>query len=164
MSGVGGRLREERLRLGLSQDEFAAVGGVTRRTQTAYESDGRAPDANYLLALRGLGVDVIYVLTGDHLPAGSDAFVALNDDEREILRKYRLLNEAGKGAVEAAMNGYIMAGEFTTSGEPDKRVPRLAANRAAAMDEQTFELVRRAQEDQRRREEERAKRTRKEKS
>jgi transcriptional regulator with XRE-family HTH domain len=148
---VGERLREERLRLCLSQDEIAAVGGVTRRTQTAYESDGGGLNAGYLVAVRELGVDIFYVLTGERLPTHDADPGVTNDDEQEVLRKYRLLNEAGKGAVEALMNGFLMAGEFTRSGKPSKRAPRLAANRAAAMNAETADVVRRALGDQRER-------------
>lgn len=144
-------MREERTRLSLSQDEVAAVAGVARRTQTAYESDERPPDARYLIAVRALGVDIFYVLTDERLPTDEPDPGATTDDEREVLRKYRLLNEAGKGAVEALMNGYLMAGEFTRSGKPSKRVPRLAANRAAAMAEETADVVRRALDEQRER-------------
>lgn len=154
---LGARLREERTRLSLSQDEVAAVAGVARRTQTAYESDERAPDAHYLTAVRALGVDILYVLTNERMSAGQPEPGDMTEDEREVLRKYRLLNEAGKGAVEALMNGYLIAGEFTQSGKPSKRVPRLAANRAAAMTEETADVVRRAMEEQRERGQPRAK-------
>ena len=143
---VGSRLKDERTRLSLSQDEVAAVGGVARRTQTAYESDERPPDARYLIAVRALGVDIFYVLTGHRCPADEPGSDDITDDEREVLRKYRLLNEAGKGAVEALMNGFLMAGDFTRSGKPTKRVPRLAAKRAAAMGAETADVVSRALE------------------
>ncbi|WP_258187697.1 helix-turn-helix domain-containing protein [Trinickia symbiotica] len=147
------------MRIGLSQDELAAIGGVTRRTQHAYESDnsGRGPDANYLLAAREAGVDVVYVLTGEHVKTQSSDAFPFSEDEREIVRKYRLLNEGGKGAVEAMINGYLVTGTFTESGKAAKRIPRLASNRAAAMDSETLELVRRALDDQRQRGETRAK-------
>ncbi|MDR5868113.1 XRE family transcriptional regulator [Halomonas koreensis] len=57
------RLKEERLRLGLSQDEFAALAGVSKRAQANYEKD-RSPQADYLAALDSEGVDTHYVLTG----------------------------------------------------------------------------------------------------
>jgi transcriptional regulator with XRE-family HTH domain len=157
MVHLGQRLREERVRVGLSQTELAAVGGLQQRAQLNYESGARSPDANYLLALKSVGVDIVYVLTGQRAALAGDVADRLDDDEREIVRKYRMLNEAGKGAVEAAMNGYLMAGIFTSSGEPDKRVRRLAANRAAALDTETSELVRRAQDVQRQKEQGHAK-------
>jgi transcriptional regulator with XRE-family HTH domain len=148
METVGDRLREERVRIGLSQEELAAVGGLRKQAQLNYESGSRSPDANYLLALAEAGVDIVYVLKGERVVTDRNA-VVLNEDEREILRKYRLLNEAGKGSVEAAMNGYLLAGVFTKSGKPETRVPRLAVNRAAAMDAETADLLLRATDDQR---------------
>lgn len=57
----GSRLREERERLGLSQAQFAEVGGVARTTQNIYESDIRSPDVAYLGKLRDIGVDASYL-------------------------------------------------------------------------------------------------------
>lgn len=64
MDTIGERLKIERQRLGLSQEEFAAAGGVQRRAQIRYEAGERNPDAEYLAALPAMGVDVLFVLTG----------------------------------------------------------------------------------------------------
>ncbi len=61
---IGTRLKEERLRLGMSQQVFGARGGVVRTAQTNYEQGNRMPDAKYLGAVAALGVDVLYVITG----------------------------------------------------------------------------------------------------
>lgn len=61
---VGKRLRAERERLGLSQEELAARCGVHRRSQGNYELDKRVPDAGYWEAARRHGIDSEYVLTG----------------------------------------------------------------------------------------------------
>lgn len=61
---IGARIKEERLRLKLSQALFAERVGVHRRTQINYEKDERKPDTDYLQALARSGVDVGYVLTG----------------------------------------------------------------------------------------------------
>ena len=58
------RLREERVRLGMSQQDFAEVGGVSRKTQSAYESGATAPDVAYLVLVSARGVDVQYVFSG----------------------------------------------------------------------------------------------------
>ncbi|WP_420905765.1 helix-turn-helix domain-containing protein [Candidatus Magnetaquiglobus chichijimensis] len=57
-------MKEERNRLGLTQEEFARLSGATRRTQTNYENDSRSPDADYLSAIAKAGADVGYLLTG----------------------------------------------------------------------------------------------------
>lgn len=61
---IGSRLRDERLRLGLSQEDFARIAGVQRRAQIRYEQDEREPSARYLEAIASVGADVTYILTG----------------------------------------------------------------------------------------------------
>lgn len=81
MGSVGDRLKEERARLGLSQEAVAAAADHGRAAQLRYEKGERAPDTDYLAAIAGLGIDVGYVVTGE---ASS-----LQPDEAELLRKYR---------------------------------------------------------------------------
>lgn len=66
MDSISGRLRSERERLGLTQDDFAQKGGVQRRAQANYETGDRSPDAAYLAGIAAAGVDVGYVITGIH--------------------------------------------------------------------------------------------------
>lgn len=61
---IGSRITQERNRLGLTQDQVATQGGVSRRTQMALEKGQTTPDISYLLALSEIGVDWIYVSTG----------------------------------------------------------------------------------------------------
>lgn len=61
----GARLRAERERLGHTQDKFGAGGGVTRLTQSKYESGESSPDMQYLLAIEAMGADFNYLLTGE---------------------------------------------------------------------------------------------------
>lgn len=86
MLDIGNRLRDERKRLSLNQEDFASAGGVTRRAQTTYESGKRVPDARFLSAVAGLGVDVQYVLTGVRAVAVESS---LSPDERALLDNYR---------------------------------------------------------------------------
>lgn len=58
------RLREERLRLRLNQQELADVGGVSKGSQVGYESGVRAPDLRYLERVARANVDIMYVVTG----------------------------------------------------------------------------------------------------
>lgn len=58
------RLREERQRIRKDQAGFAALGGVGKTTQIAYEQGRTAPNTEYLLRLAEHDVDVGYVLTG----------------------------------------------------------------------------------------------------
>lgn len=64
MSGFPERLREERNRLGLTQEQLGEVGGVKKQAQSLYEGGKRNPDVGYLDRVSAVGVDVVYLLTG----------------------------------------------------------------------------------------------------
>jgi len=78
---VSGRLREERNRTGLNQTDFAAIGGVTKKTQMLYEKGERAPDTNYMSAIAAAGADVLYILTGQRIAAEAENLGAKKPDE-----------------------------------------------------------------------------------
>lgn len=63
-SGFGERLRAERERLGLTQADLAEKMGVHKNTQARYEKADTQPSPGYLTALRSVGIDADYVLTG----------------------------------------------------------------------------------------------------
>jgi phage repressor protein C with HTH and peptisase S24 domain/DNA-binding XRE family transcriptional regulator len=71
MVSLANRLREERERLGLSQDAFATGTGQSRKSQIRYESGERTPDADYLTEVAKQGVDIFYVLTGQRTNLGA---------------------------------------------------------------------------------------------
>ena len=94
---IGDRLREERDRLALSQEEFAALGSASKRTQAAWEKGDQVPNAEFLALVAGHGVDVLYVVTGQRaLPIES----TLSTDERELLANYEAADEVGKAFIE----------------------------------------------------------------
>ena len=95
----GDRLRQERTRLGLTQEAFAAIGGVKKLAQINYEQGKTLPDAGYMVALAGIGVDLSYVMLG--VPASN----ALTDDENELLAGYRRLDLRGKARVLGVVEG-----------------------------------------------------------
>lgn len=64
LDGFARRLREVRVQMVMDQVSFAALGGVKKNSQIAYESAKTAPSVDYLLALEEHGVDICYVLTG----------------------------------------------------------------------------------------------------
>lgn len=64
MNTIGNRLKEERARLGITQEKMALAGGVQKRAQARYESGERCPDGHYLARVAELGADVNYILTG----------------------------------------------------------------------------------------------------
>jgi len=155
--GIGARLKEERMRIGLSQAEIAALGGLSNKTQLGYESDVRSPDANYLAALAKVGVDVLYVITGERSVQS-----ALPQDVADIVDSVLQLNDIGRTAIQGAINGYLHVGEMTLSGESSKRIPRVAANRMAKLDAFVEDEVKAAQADVERTKRQRASRKRSE--
>lgn len=61
---IGARLKEERERLGLSQQAFAALGNASKRSQIEWEKGAQVPNAEFLSAIAVSGADVLYVVTG----------------------------------------------------------------------------------------------------
>ncbi|OHX10282.1 MULTISPECIES: helix-turn-helix transcriptional regulator [Chromobacterium] len=64
------RLKEERERLGLTQEVFADKAGAKRRTLVDWEKGVSSPTAVQLAALAAAGVDVQYVLLGQRQGQG----------------------------------------------------------------------------------------------
>ena len=99
MSELGRRLREERKRLGLSQTELGAHGGVSKDSQLNYENGSRSPDANYLIAIASVGVDVTYLLTGARVGQAD-----LSPEERALLDNYQHADEQGRDAARRVLS------------------------------------------------------------
>jgi transcriptional regulator with XRE-family HTH domain len=97
MSGFGSRLRAERLAKSLSQKDFAAIGGIQRNAQIAYEGGKKLPSVEYLYLLVGHGVDIGYIITGQH----HDRSIGL--DEQAFLRHFTILSDDQKTAVLALL-------------------------------------------------------------
>ena len=61
--GFRNRLREERKRLGYTQEQFAEQAGIKRVTQYLYENNEESsPNHRYFKAIADLGVDLHYVI------------------------------------------------------------------------------------------------------
>ncbi len=103
---IGERLRAERERLGLNQTDFAALGGIGRKTQFNYESGERSPDGAYLSAIAAGGADINYILTGQRQGAP-----VLTPDERQLVEMFR----AAPLAVKAAAIGALQGGSLGTT-------------------------------------------------
>jgi len=95
-NGAGNRLREERTRLDLKQEDLALFGGVNRNTQGSYERGTRNPDTAYLAAVAALGVDVLYVVTGTRTPVPIDG---LSEDDEQLVRRYHSITPDDQKAV-----------------------------------------------------------------
>lgn len=88
MRTFGERLREERKRLILTQDEIAERLGITKQSQGLYERGQRTPNAEYLIGLFELGGDPAYVLTGTRTPP---AAAALTQQQAELIEHFTQL-------------------------------------------------------------------------
>lgn len=96
MNGLGSRLKEERKALGLSQQDFAAIGGVEANAQGKYENGQRTPRSNYLTALDSSGVDVLYLLSGRRTPM---ELASLSETERAVIVHLRSLTVVDQAAI-----------------------------------------------------------------
>lgn len=105
---VGARLREERTRLGLKQEQVASaaalagVAGATRQSQSLYEKGERTPDAAYLGVVARLGIDVRYVITGsrNYTPP-----TPLSHEELTLLEYWRQATSDTRKAAMGALVG-----------------------------------------------------------
>ena len=114
MNSLHERLKEERIRLGLTQADFAGKGGVLRRAQVHYESGERCPDGHYFAKIAAAGADVHYILTGNKSKINYQAMKiaelmdALNEKQRKeiftAIEKEKRLNE-----LEARFNNQMQA-------------------------------------------------------
>lgn len=108
MKTTGERIREERERLQLNQEQFGKAGGVAKNTQARYEGDYRSPDAEYLQMLATLGVDILYIVTGFR-----NENTATTPIEMSYLRACRAFpNNDARMAGNAALMGMLYS--YTT--------------------------------------------------
>lgn len=96
---IGERLKEERLRVGVSQVDFADACGSSRNALLQWERGEATPNAAVLAVMGGLGVDVLYVITGNR--AGESA-LTLAPDERGLLSAWRQADAKGRALLAAA--------------------------------------------------------------
>lgn len=112
---VGGRLRHERRRVGLTQNALAEQLGIHRLTQMHYESGATEPPPSYIRALRGLGIDDRYVQTGirsgqseEQSNATERLFMALCDALQIPLDKvHSAISGAASGAAHSEFQGHV---------------------------------------------------------
>ena len=105
---IGARLRAERERIGLTQEELAEAAGVDRRSQVNYESGERLPKADYLAKVAAVGIDTLFVVTNMRAGAyqggplrGDQPATVLTAEESVLVNNYRAATEDGKRALEA---------------------------------------------------------------
>lgn len=92
---IGERLREERERLGLTQESLGNAAGVQKLAQHKYEKGDRPPNALYLAGAAAVGIDVLYVITG------SRGGVVLTAEETALLDNFRHSPPEARKAIKA---------------------------------------------------------------
>lgn len=98
---VGSRLKDERKRIGLTQTELAERCGLTKRSQVNIEKDEHVPGGTYLAAASEVGIDVLYVLTGQRH--------GMSTEEVQLVSAYRLAPPEVRLAVAAALGATARA-------------------------------------------------------
>lgn len=100
---IADRLRGERERLSLNQEQLAAAAGVSARSVISWEQGaGGGPKASALASLAEVGVDVRYVITGsrDYVPPPP-----LTAEEQTLVAYYRAAEPAVRKAALGALLG-----------------------------------------------------------
>ncbi|HGM5448253.1 TPA: helix-turn-helix domain-containing protein [Stenotrophomonas maltophilia] len=94
---VGNRLKEERKRLGMTQEAMGLACGVAKRTQILFEQDAHLPGGAYFVAADELGMDVVYVLVGRR--------DRLSESDTDLLDAWRNASVSARAAALAALGG-----------------------------------------------------------
>ena len=102
---VGNRLKEERKRLGLSQEAMGLACGVAKRTQILFEQDAHLPGGAYFVAADGLGMDLTYVMVGRR--------DRLSEADADLLDAWRKATPSARAAALSALSGTAPAAEAT---------------------------------------------------
>lgn len=100
---VGKRLKEERKRLRLTQQEMAEACGVSKWAQLYFEKDQNMPGGAYLLAAHARGVDVMYVLLEQR--------AELDPSEAALLAAFRAAPQELRAAMLSNLVSPRSAGE-----------------------------------------------------
>lgn len=97
----GERLKEERVRLGLTQIELAEKSGQSREMLGKYERGAAEPGAGVLMALAAVGMDMLYVLSGQRTP---QTIASLSSEESALLDNYKHSDEEGRAAARRVLS------------------------------------------------------------
>lgn len=122
---VANRIREERERLGLSQEEFAPLARIKRATQIFYESNSRHPSTRYFGHLEQNGIDIAFILFGSRsLPTYNDQDWLHFKDEmlwEAYSASIKIGNpSASSESIEASLAAFkAFCAVFSNQSEPD---------------------------------------------
>lgn len=118
MIGIGPRLKQERIRLKLSQSALGAIGGVETNAQGNYENGLRFPRADYLSRVADAGIDVAFVVTGQE----NDPQNSITPGESELRRVIARLHASLHDMTQQL---YLMTQLLDSHHSPDQVPDRL---------------------------------------
>ena len=110
--GISDRIREERQRLGLSQEQLGAIAGVRKQAQLTYEKGDRHTDTLYLAAIAETGADVLYILTGQRAGGASAPPPprAVSEGDRILLDNFHAAPAQVQAGVKTALGAFAPGG------------------------------------------------------
>lgn len=131
------RLKEGRIKVGLTQEQLAEKLGVAKSTLSGYESGNREPTvATIAKALEILDIDANF-LYQDETDALGGSPTQLKYEEMEHIKKYRTLDAHGKEMVDFTLGKeYERCAELKTQ-RPDINKQRYAVSELNAAHERT---------------------------
>ncbi|PUE20337.1 DNA-binding transcriptional regulator [Limnohabitans sp. WS1] len=95
---ISDRFRAERERLGFSQRQLSELLGASLNTVNNWERGVSACSAEAVSRFGDHGADVLYILTGQHMPRPT-----LSAEEASLLDNYNNSTEQGKAAARAVL-------------------------------------------------------------
>ena len=120
---IGTRIKMRREELGMTQPELACLIGVSKGSIGNYESGISRPNEDILIKLfSALDCDANY-LYFDDINKSEDI---LDSGEKNIIKKYRVLDEHGKDMVDTVLDK-----EYSRCAEETSRIKAYTANMAA---------------------------------
>ncbi|MCU7123644.1 helix-turn-helix domain-containing protein [Salmonella enterica] len=98
---IGLRIKEERERLGLTQQSMADAVGAAKRTVIDWEKDRTSPTAVQLSALSSMGMDVLYIVTGQRaIPVTApDKVENLSPEKQKLLDAFDNMSADQRRAI-----------------------------------------------------------------
>ena len=107
------RLKEARLIQGLTQEQLADKVGIAKTTYTGYEKGNREPNVHTMAKLmEALNVDANFLWQDE-----AHFSIELFPTEKELIEKYRALDERGKSMVDSVLEEAYISRPINLEGQ-----------------------------------------------